>query len=187
MRSSWLYLARRSERHGAPVLIWPVHRPTARSAMNVSSVSPERCDVITPQPAPLAMLTASMASETEPIWLTLSSSALHAFSSMAFCTRVGLVTSEVVADDLARVPSPDLALRSSLYQSQSSWSKGSSMVTIGKSLAARVELHQRLAADLGLRASLMPRSYLKSRSYTSLLVLELGRRHVHADLALLPS
>ena len=22
MRSSWLYLARRSERHGAPVLIW---------------------------------------------------------------------------------------------------------------------------------------------------------------------
>lgn len=39
---SWLYLARRSERHGAPVLIWPVHSPTTRSAMNVSSVSPER-------------------------------------------------------------------------------------------------------------------------------------------------
>jgi hypothetical protein len=27
-----LYFARRSERHGAPVLIWPVFSPTARSA-----------------------------------------------------------------------------------------------------------------------------------------------------------
>ena len=33
MRSSWLYLLRRSERQGAPVLISPVQRPTARSAM----------------------------------------------------------------------------------------------------------------------------------------------------------
>lgn len=40
MRSSWLYLALRSERQGAPVLIWPVDRPTARSAMKESSVSP---------------------------------------------------------------------------------------------------------------------------------------------------
>ena len=32
MRSSWLYLATRSERHGAPVLICPVHNATARSA-----------------------------------------------------------------------------------------------------------------------------------------------------------
>lgn len=38
---TWLYLARRSERQGAPVLIWPVHRPTARSAMKLSSVSPD--------------------------------------------------------------------------------------------------------------------------------------------------
>lgn len=30
---SWLYLARRSDLQGAPVLIWPVQRPTARSAM----------------------------------------------------------------------------------------------------------------------------------------------------------
>jgi hypothetical protein len=38
---TWLYLDRRSERQGAPVLIWPVDRPTAKSAMNESSVSPE--------------------------------------------------------------------------------------------------------------------------------------------------
>ena len=42
MRSSWLYLATRSVRLGAPVLIWQVFRATARSAMVVSSVSPER-------------------------------------------------------------------------------------------------------------------------------------------------
>src|SRR5688572_28711453 len=42
MRISWLYFATRSERAGAPVLICPVLSATARSAMVVSSVSPER-------------------------------------------------------------------------------------------------------------------------------------------------
>ena len=42
MRSSWLYLAMRSERDSEPVLIWPALVPTAMSAMVVSSVSPER-------------------------------------------------------------------------------------------------------------------------------------------------
>merc|ERR1740130_260985 len=60
MRMSWLYLALRSERHGAPVLIWPVQSPTARSAMVVSSVSPERCEVITPHPLCLHIFTAFM-------------------------------------------------------------------------------------------------------------------------------
>ena len=64
------YFARRSERHGAPVLICPVLSPTAKSAMKESSVSPERCDVMTPQPAFWAMVTASIASEMEPIWFT---------------------------------------------------------------------------------------------------------------------
>ena len=40
MRSSWLYLATRSDRAGAPVLIWPQLVATARSAIVVSSVSP---------------------------------------------------------------------------------------------------------------------------------------------------
>jgi hypothetical protein len=44
MRSSWLYLATRSERHSEPVLIWVAVVATAISAMVVSSVSPERCD-----------------------------------------------------------------------------------------------------------------------------------------------
>ena len=42
IRSNWLYLAIRSEREAEPVLIWPVFSATARSAMKVSSVSPER-------------------------------------------------------------------------------------------------------------------------------------------------
>jgi hypothetical protein len=42
MRSNRLYLATRSLRLGAPVLIWPAFRATARSAMVVSSVSPDR-------------------------------------------------------------------------------------------------------------------------------------------------
>ena len=45
MRRSWLYLAVRSERAGAPVLICPQFVATAKSAIVVSSVSPERCDI----------------------------------------------------------------------------------------------------------------------------------------------
>ena len=40
----------KGKRHGAPVLIWPAQRPTARSAIVVSSVSPERCEVMIPHP-----------------------------------------------------------------------------------------------------------------------------------------
>jgi hypothetical protein len=46
MRRSWLYFAMRSERDAEPVLIWPAPVATARSAMNVSSVSPLRCEMI---------------------------------------------------------------------------------------------------------------------------------------------
>jgi len=44
--SSRLYLATRSPRAGAPVLICPQPVPTARSAMKESSVSPERCEIM---------------------------------------------------------------------------------------------------------------------------------------------
>ena len=46
MRRSWLYLAMRSVREALPVLIWPAPVATARSAMKVSSVSPERWEMI---------------------------------------------------------------------------------------------------------------------------------------------
>ncbi len=44
MRSSWLYLAMRSERHSDPVLICVARVATAMSAIVLSSVSPERCE-----------------------------------------------------------------------------------------------------------------------------------------------
>ena len=48
MRRSWLYFAVRSPRASEPVLIWPAFTPTARSAMKVSSVSPERWEMTVP-------------------------------------------------------------------------------------------------------------------------------------------
>lgn len=51
IRRRALYFATRSERAGAPVLIWPVRRATTRSAMTVFSVSPERWEIMTPQPS----------------------------------------------------------------------------------------------------------------------------------------
>ena len=45
IRSSWLYFEVRSDRLAEPVLIWPAHVATARSAIVVSSVSPERCEM----------------------------------------------------------------------------------------------------------------------------------------------
>lgn len=49
MRSRALYLATRSLRQGAPVLMIPVARPTVKSAMVTSSVSPLRCEHMTDQ------------------------------------------------------------------------------------------------------------------------------------------
>ena len=76
MRSSWLYFATRSDRAGAPVLIWPQFVATARSAIVVSSVSPERWLIMQRKPLRWARSTESRVSVSEPIWLTLTSSAL---------------------------------------------------------------------------------------------------------------
>lgn len=91
----------------------PVPKPTTRSAMKVSSVSPLRWLTMTLQPAPRAMVHldekdalfqttidskwtrlsyAAMASETEPIWLTLSKRQSHALFSIAIWIRFTLVT-----------------------------------------------------------------------------------------------
>ena len=124
---AWYNRTRRSDRAGAPVLICPARRPTTMSEIVTSSVSPERCDTITPdtyqhscplsaaypevhsrtsiprwylkrggktgqyvpQPAPKASFAAWMDSVRVPIWLTLSSRALQALSSMAFLMNSG--------------------------------------------------------------------------------------------------
>ena len=92
MRSSWLYLATRSPRAGAPVLIWPQLVATARSEIVVSSVSPERWLITQVNPARWARLTASSVSVTVPIWFSLTSRELAERSAMPRRIRSGLVT-----------------------------------------------------------------------------------------------
>lgn len=70
----------------------PVANPTTKSAINVSSVSPERWETITPQPLLRASFAALIDSVTEPIWLTFKSKQLHDFFSIAVWIRFGFVT-----------------------------------------------------------------------------------------------
>src|SRR5258706_13923756 len=67
MRKSWLYLATRSVRETDRVLICPVLSATERSAIVVSSVSPERCEIIAVYPALFAFSTVSTVSLRVPI------------------------------------------------------------------------------------------------------------------------
>ncbi len=100
MRSSWLYLAVRSDRLAEPVLIWPAQVATARSAMVVSSVSPERCEITLRYPACRAISTASSVSVTEPIWFSLTSSALPMPCAMPSLEDLRVGHEDVVADQL---------------------------------------------------------------------------------------
>ena len=62
-----LYFATRSDRAGAPVLMRPELVATARSAIVVSSVSPERWLITVVQPARCAIDTTSSVSVSVPI------------------------------------------------------------------------------------------------------------------------
>src|SRR5204863_4650073 len=92
MRSNWLYLAMRSVRLAEPVLICPAPVATTRSAMNGSSVSPERWDTTDVYPAAAAMAIASSVSVRVPIWFTLMRIELARPSSMPRLKMTGLVT-----------------------------------------------------------------------------------------------
>src|SRR5690349_17379322 len=94
IRSNWLYFAIRSVRLADPVLICPAPVATARSAMNGSSVSPERCDTIDVYPAAAAIAIASRVSVRVPIWFTLMRIELAIPSSMPRFSRAVLVTNK---------------------------------------------------------------------------------------------
>ena len=106
MRRRRLYFASRSERDGAPVLIWPAAVATARSAIVVSSVSPERAETMAVQPARRASAIASNVSVSVPIWLSLIRTAFAAPSLDARCDPVGVGDEQVVADELDAVAEP---------------------------------------------------------------------------------
>ena len=99
MRRSSLYFAFRSDRHGAPVLIWPAPVATARSARKSSSVSPDRCEMTARYPALCAISTASSASESVPIWFTLIRTAFAVPSAMPQESH-----KQIIPDQLYSVP-----------------------------------------------------------------------------------
>src|SRR5260370_36062698 len=90
MRSNWLYLAMRSVREAEPVLICPVPAPTARSAINVSSVSPERGEATEEYPLRLAHMRGFNRSPTGPILLVFTRTELATISSVAPGQRPGV-------------------------------------------------------------------------------------------------
>src|SRR5581483_8673556 len=105
MRSNWLYLAIRSVRLAEPVLIWPAPVATARSAINGSSVSPERCETIEVYPAPAAIAIASRVSVRLPIWFTLIRIEFAMPSSIPRFSRSVLVTNRSSPTNWILLPS----------------------------------------------------------------------------------
>ncbi len=103
IRSSWLYLATRSLRAGAPVLIWPQLVATARSAIVASSVSPLRWLITDVYAWRVASSTVSSVSVSEPIWLTLMSTLLATLRSIPIRSRWTLVTNRSSPTSWTRV------------------------------------------------------------------------------------
>ena len=128
MRSSWLNLATRSDRAGAPALICPQLVATARSAIVVSSVSPERWDITDAYAERVATETASRVSVSVPIWLTFTRMALATPASMPRSRRSTLVTNKSSPTSCTRSLNASVSMR---HPSQSSSAMPSSMDTIG--------------------------------------------------------
>ena len=92
---------------GAPVLIWPALVATARSAMVVSSVSPERCEMTTAVAGSRGRARSRRASRVSvPIWLTLTRIALRDALLDAAAQALDVGHEEVVADELHPVAEP---------------------------------------------------------------------------------
>ena len=92
IRNNWLYLATLSDLAKEPVFIWFEFVPTAKSAINVSSVSPDLCEIIVLNPIIWANLITSKVSETVPIWLSLIKIALDDKFKNPFFNLSRLVT-----------------------------------------------------------------------------------------------
>ena len=71
IHNNLLYFATLSDLQGAPVLIWPVPSPTQRSAIVLSSVSPDLCEIIDLYAAEVAHSIALIVSVKLPTWLNL--------------------------------------------------------------------------------------------------------------------
>ena len=96
--------------------------------MKVSSVSPERCEMIVVQPTRWAISTDSIVSVSVPIWFTFTSTLLAALFVMPSLIRSVLVTNRSSPTSWTRLPS---AWVSATQPSQSFSAMPSSIDTIG--------------------------------------------------------
>ncbi len=128
MRINWLYLAMRSERDKEPVFICPADVATAKSAMVLSSVSPERWEMTAVYLARFAISIAASVSVTVPIWLSLINIELAMPFSMPSFKMAVLVTNKSSPTICTFLPS----LSVSIFQpAQSSSAIPSSMEIMG--------------------------------------------------------
>src|SRR5271156_316531 len=154
IRNSWLYSAIRSVRDAEPVLIWPEPMATTKSARNVSSVSPDRCETIDAYFALRAISTASIVSLTLPIWFSLIRIALPIPSAMPRAKIFGLDTNASSPTSwIFLVPAfpPPSSFVISFQPSQSSSARPSSIEMIGY---CRTQLAQNSTICSELRADL---------------------------------
>ena len=101
---------------------------TTKSAMVVSSVSPERCDTIAVHDARWASWMAWIVSVSVPIWFSLIKMLLQLRSRIARRKNVTLVTSRSSPTNCTRSPSRSVSRRQPF---QSSSASPSSMLTMG--------------------------------------------------------
>src|SRR6266704_1776193 len=167
MRSSWLYLATRSVREALPVLICPTPVATARSAMNVSSVSPERCEITAPYPLERACAMHCRVSVSEPIWFSLMRIAFATLSSIPRSNRSMLVQKRSSPTSCTRADSASVSFAHPALDRHD-------RIAVDPALVQRDHLIRRLRAGAAFLEDVIP------------LLVELGRRRVERDGDVLP-
>ena len=123
-----MYLATLSDLANEPVLIWEDIVATAKSAINVSSVSPDLCEMIVLKFAFFAFEITSKVSVKVPIWLGLTKILLADFSFIPFSNLLEFVTNKSSPTIWTLFPIAEVIL---FHDCQSSSANGSSIDLIG--------------------------------------------------------
>ena len=118
----------RSEPWVEPTLICCAFQPVAKSASQLSSVSPERAETTVLKPAPWALSRTLRVSETSPFWFGLMRMAFALFSAIPRSSRDWLVVNKSSPSNCKCGGATDAKFS---HESQSSSAKGSSMEMMG--------------------------------------------------------
>src|SRR3974390_2559690 len=104
IRKASFHCAMRSERAKEPTLSWPASQPTARCTMVMSSVSPERAEMIVVSPVSRAAVSAESVSVSVPAWFGLISAGGAPPAAAAPRTRAASVTRKSSPTTCTRAP-----------------------------------------------------------------------------------